>query len=84
LVDSDLDKRVVASRARLRRVAAASTSGNVTDLLGLRVDIVGLNGVAAIGDRLELRGRDDQMIPAEVIGFSNGALQAMAFDRWMA
>jgi flagellum-specific ATP synthase len=79
LVDSDLDKRVVASRARLRRVAAASTSGNVTDLLGLRVDIVGLNGVAAIGDRLELRGRDDQMIPAEVIGFSNGALQAMAF-----
>ncbi|MFL5257038.1 MAG: flagellum-specific ATP synthase FliI, partial [Rhodopila sp.] len=74
-----LEDRVIASRACLRRLGGAGVSGTVTNLLGLRVDIEGLNGVAAIGDRLELRRRDHRTIPAEVIGFSDGALQAMAF-----
>src|SRR3954452_1038712 len=75
----DLKSRIIASYACLRRLSAAGVSGTVTNLLGLRVDIKGLNGMAAIGDRLELRGRDHRTIPAEGIGFRDGALQAMAF-----
>src|SRR4051794_38462096 len=75
----DLKSRIIASYACLRRLSAAGISGTVANLLGLRVDIEGLNGVAAIGDRLELRGRDLRTIPAEVIGFSDGALQTMVF-----
>jgi flagellum-specific ATP synthase len=74
-----LDERVTASRARIRRMQAAEHRGTVSNLLGLRVDIEGLTGTAAIADRLALQTRDGRIIPAEVIGFSGGALQAMAF-----
>nr|WP_294520006.1 FliI/YscN family ATPase [uncultured Rhodopila sp.] len=74
-----LDERVVAARARLRRMETSRHAGTVTHLLGLRVDIAGLNGTAAIADRLVLEARDGRGIPAEVIGFSGDALQAMAF-----
>jgi flagellum-specific ATP synthase len=74
-----LDERVVATRARLRRLETSHHAGTVTNLLGLRVDIEGLTGTAAIADRLVLETRDGRGIPAEVIGFSGGALQAMAF-----
>jgi flagellum-specific ATP synthase len=79
LICTNLEDRVIAARACLRRLQSASVGGTVTNLLGLRVDIEGLNGVAAVGDRLDLRGRDSRTIPAEVIGFRDGALQAMAF-----
>ena len=57
----------------------ARISGTVSNLLGLVVEIEGLTGLAALGDRLELRARDQRGVPAEVIGFRNGALQAMAY-----
>jgi flagellum-specific ATP synthase len=60
-------------------MAAPEGRGTVATLLGLCVDIEGLDGRAAIGDRLALLARDGRLIPAEVIGFSGGALQAMAF-----
>jgi flagellum-specific ATP synthase len=74
-----LNERVVASRARLRRMESSGEAGTVTNLLGLRVDIEGLTGKAAIGDRLQLLARDGRTIAAEVISFSGAALQAMAF-----
>jgi flagellum-specific ATP synthase len=51
----------------------------VTNLLGLVVEVEGLTGLAAIGDRLALHARDERLIPAEVIGFRDDALQAMAY-----
>jgi flagellum-specific ATP synthase len=74
-----LDERVTAAKARLRRLETAGHTGTVTNLLGLRVDIAGLTGAAAIADRLMLEGRDGRGIPAEVIGFSGDSVQAMAF-----
>jgi flagellum-specific ATP synthase len=71
--------RVDACKARLRRVQAARISGTVTDMLGLVVEVEGLTGLAAVGDRLELHTRDRRLILAEVIGFHNGALRAMAY-----
>lgn len=75
----NLTDRVEACKARLRRTQLAQISGTVTNLLGLVVEVEGLTGLAAIGDRLALRTRDERLIPAEVIGFRDAALQAMAF-----
>lgn len=46
---------------------------------GLLVEIKGLSGVAAIGDRFDIHVRGSKTIPAEVIGFRGEALQLMAF-----
>jgi flagellum-specific ATP synthase len=75
----NLIDRVDACKARLRRTQMAQISGTVTNLLGLVVEVEGLTGLAAIGDRLALRTRHDRLIPAEVIGFHSAALQAMAY-----
>ena len=72
-------ERVDACKARLQRIQTAQISGTVTNLLGLVVEVEGLTGLAAVGDRLALRTRDERLIPAEVISFRNAALQAMAY-----
>jgi flagellum-specific ATP synthase len=71
--------RVDACKARLRRIQPAQISGTVTNLIGLVVEVEGLVGLAAVGDRLDLRTRDQRSILAEVIGFRDSALQAMAY-----
>ena len=76
---SNLAERVHACKARLRRTQIAEISGTVTNLLGLIIEVEGLTGLAAIGDRLALRTRQDRIVPAEVIGFRGAALQAMAY-----
>ena len=77
--DHKLTERVDACKARLRRVQPAKISGTVTNLLGLVVEVEGLTGLAAVGDRLELRTRDHRRVPAEVIGFHDAALRAMPY-----
>ncbi len=46
-------------------------------MAGLGVSIVGLGPLLAIGDRLELQGRDGVPVAAEVTGFRAGTAQAM-------
>jgi flagellum-specific ATP synthase len=75
----NLTERVDACKARLRRTQIAYISGTVTNLLGLVVEVEGLTGLAAVGDRLALHTRDGRVIPSEVIGFRNSGLQAMAY-----
>ncbi len=79
MIDHNLMHRVDACKARLRRVQPARISGTVTNLLGLVVEVEGLTGLAAVGDRLELRTRDQHRVLAEVIGFHDAALRAMAY-----
>jgi flagellum-specific ATP synthase len=79
MIGMNLAKRVDACKARLRRVAVARISGTVSNLLGLVIEVEGLTGLAALGDRLELRTRDNRAIQAEVIGFRGEAVQAMAY-----
>src|SRR6201986_1885160 len=74
-----LAARAEASKARLRRVEQAHTGGTVTNLLGLVVEVEGLSGLAATGDGLLLHTRDHRHVLAEVIGFRDAALQAMAY-----
>jgi flagellum-specific ATP synthase len=74
-----LSNRAVDCAGRLRRTQPARVSGIVTNLLGLMVEVEGLTGLAAMGDRLALRTSDGRLVPAEVIGFRDTALQVMAF-----
>ena len=74
-----LADRLDASVALLRRIPLAYVSGTVVNLYGLLVEVDGLSNLIAIGDRLNLRARDDRIIPAEVIGFRNRLAQVMAF-----
>jgi flagellum-specific ATP synthase len=79
MIHRNLTERVDACKARLKRIQPARISGTVTNLLGLVVEVEGLTGLAAVGDRLELQTRDRKRIQAEVIGFRDVALQAMAY-----
>ena len=79
MIQTILLNRVSACNARLKRVQSARISGTVTNMLGLVVEVQGLTGLAAVGDRLELQTRDHRGIPAEVIGFRDAVLQAMAY-----
>lgn len=63
----------------LRRIPLAYVSGTVVNLHGLLAEVDGLSGLIAVGDRLNLRARDDRLIAAEVIGFRNRLAQVMAF-----
>ncbi len=74
------DDRVRAAAARLRRVQPYRIAGTVTRVLGLVAEVQGLTGLAGVGDRLELHGRDGRPVPAEVIGFRDTVLQTMAYD----
>jgi flagellum-specific ATP synthase len=77
--DYSFADRLDASVALLRRIPLAYVSGTVVNLYGLLVEVDGLSHLIAIGDRLNLRARDDRIIPAEVIGFRNRLAQVMAF-----
>jgi len=75
----NLVKRSDACKARLNRIQTVRISGTVTNLLGMVVEVEGLTGLAGVGDRLTLSTRDNRSIPAEVIGFRDGAVRAMAY-----
>jgi flagellum-specific ATP synthase len=75
----NLVERLDACNSRLRRIQVARISGTVTNVLGLVAEVEGLTGLAAIGDRLELRTRDERTVPAEVIGFHGPVLRAMSY-----
>ncbi len=79
MTQTNLAECLESCRVRLRHVAAAQISGTVTNLIGLVAEVEGLTGLAAIGDRLALRMRDGRLVPAEVTGFRETALQAMAY-----
>ena len=63
----------------LRRIPDFQTYGRVTAVLGLLVEIGGVEGSLSVGDRCQVIRRNGQAIPCEVIGFRNGKAQAMPF-----
>lgn len=74
-----LTERLDACKARIRRIQSAKINGTVTNVVGMVVEVSGLTGLAAVGDRLEIQTRDRRPVPAEVIGFRGPILQAMAY-----
>jgi flagellum-specific ATP synthase len=76
---TDLLERTTSCRAKLRQIAPVRLEGRVSGLSGLVVDIDGLSGYVAIGDRVHLVARGGVDIAAEIVGFRQGFAQAMPF-----
>ncbi len=66
-------------RSSLSERPACVLAGQVSGISGLAVEISGLDRHVSVGDRIMLRGRNANAVPAEIVGFRNNAAQAMAF-----
>ncbi len=75
----NLSDRLDGAAAHLCRIPLANITGTIASLQGLLVEVDGLGGLIAVGDRLDLQARDGRTIPAEVVGFRNRLAQVMAF-----
>ena len=74
-----LSDRLEMLRSSLSERPACVVAGQVSGISGLAVEICGLDRHVSVGDRIMLRGRDAQVVPAEIVGFRNNAAQAMAY-----
>ncbi len=75
-----LAARLRACTGALREVAAFAAEGRVVSVTGLAVNVEGLAGLLAVGDRIELLGRNGQPVQAEVVGFGPDTARAMPFE----
>ncbi|MGB1006930.1 MAG: flagellum-specific ATP synthase FliI, partial [Thalassobaculaceae bacterium] len=58
--------------AEIDRLAAFRLYGRVTGVLGMMVEIGGVERALSIGDRILLRARDGTRVACEVVGFKDG------------
>jgi flagellum-specific ATP synthase len=63
----------------LERVSSTVTYGRVSHIVGLLVEIEGLQGALSVGDRCRIVGRRDNVVGCEVIGFRDGRALALPF-----
>jgi flagellum-specific ATP synthase len=70
-------ERAAACRLALRDIAPFQVEGHVVALSGLVVEVDGLAGHVAVGNRLTLETHDGHAIVGEVVGFRQGIAQAM-------
>lgn len=75
----DLTGRLEVIRDGLATLQPARVEGKVTGISGLSVELAGLEGHVAIGDRIGLSSRGGRQVPAEIIGFRNGRANAMVY-----
>ena len=78
-VSATLSGRLETLRAALAEIPACTISGQVSGISGLSIEISGLDRHVSVGDRIQLRGRVEPGIAAEIVGFRNNAAQAMAY-----
>ncbi|MDP2696626.1 flagellar protein export ATPase FliI [Thalassospira sp.] len=65
--------------AEIRRIPDYRVVGRVTAVLGLLVEIGGVEGSLSIGDRCKVRRRDGDPVICEVVGFRNERALLMPF-----
>lgn len=53
--------------------------GRVAAMSGISVDVIGLAGLVAIGDRVAVAVRDGLNVKASIVGFAPGVCQAMSY-----
>src|SRR5690349_155864 len=63
----------------IERIPDRRVYGRVAAVLGMLVEIAGIDGSLAIGARCDLRGRGNRRIGCEVVGSGNGRALARAF-----
>ena len=75
----ELTTRLKTMRDGMASLSAARVSGRVAGVSGLAVELAGLDGHVAVGDRISLRPRGSDPVPAEIVGFRNGRASAMVY-----
>lgn len=75
----NLAQRALAGAGTLSQLPPLRLQGQIVAAYGLVADIEGLHGLLAVGDRLDLIGRDARPVRAEVVGFHAGLARAMPF-----
>ncbi|WP_412777031.1 flagellar protein export ATPase FliI [Thalassospira lucentensis] len=65
--------------ADLRRIPDYRIVGRVTAVLGLLVEIGGVEGALSVGDRCKVKRRDGEAVVCEVVGFRNERALLMPF-----
>ena len=65
--------------AELRRIPDYRVVGRVTAVLGLLVEIGGVEGALSVGDRCKVKRRDGKTVICEVVGFRNERALLMPF-----
>ncbi len=76
---TDLTSRLEAIRDGLASLPSARIRGRVAGVSGLAVELAGLDGHVAVGDRIMLHPRGEKPVPAEIVGFRNGRASAMVY-----
>jgi flagellum-specific ATP synthase len=66
--------------AEIGRQTPVRFYGKVTSILGMLVEIGGIESRLSIGDRVHLAARSGKTIPCEIVGFKNDRAMAMAFQ----
>ena len=65
----------------LERIPDRRVYGRVAAILGMLVEIAGIDGSLAIGARCDLLDRTNRRIGCEIVGFRNGRALALAFGQ---
>jgi flagellum-specific ATP synthase len=65
--------------ANLRDVPSDTVYGRVTSVLGLMVEVSGLEHHLSVGGRVDVIARGNRRVPCEVVGFKNNRAQLMTF-----
>ena len=63
----------------LERVPEARVYGRVAAILGMLVEIAGIEGALSIGARCDLVDRSNRRVACEIVGFRDGRALALAF-----
>ncbi|MGB1548064.1 MAG: flagellar protein export ATPase FliI, partial [Alphaproteobacteria bacterium] len=65
--------------SEFERIPTYRLYGRVTAVLGMMVEIGGVQNTLSIGDRCRIRGRGNRIVIGEVVGFRNGRALLMPF-----
>src|SRR5690606_8268704 len=63
----------------VERIPEARHYGRVATVLGMLVEVVGLDRFLSVGSRCDVLSRTGQRVPCEVVGFRNGRALAMSY-----
>ncbi|MCH7936891.1 MAG: flagellar protein export ATPase FliI [Proteobacteria bacterium] len=61
------------------RLSDHKVFGKVTDVVGLLIEVGGVQGSLSVGDHCEIIARNDRRVTCEVVGFSNNRALLMPF-----
>ena len=63
----------------IERLPSQKVSGCVTSVLGILIEIGGIEGLVSIGDHFLVQARNGRQVTCEAVGFKDGQIRALPF-----